>query len=77
MQGDKARAEHQPGDICGQSGLYEVVHQLHRKAHTVMVAASDVFPPCKHCGQAVRFRLVGKSLSGPKRLKAKAARKRL
>lgn len=76
MKGDRPGAELHPGDICTQSGLYEVVHLSHRAAHKVIVSANDVFPPCKHCGANVRFRLLMHSASRPAHGKARAARKK-
>jgi len=75
MKGDSPGTELHPGDICAQSGLYEVIHLSHRTPHKVVVSAHDVFPPCKHCGANVRFRLLMHSISKPQ-AKARAARKK-
>ncbi|HET9282007.1 MAG TPA: hypothetical protein VFR24_08605 [Candidatus Angelobacter sp.] len=76
MKGHSPGAELQPGDICAQSGLYEVIHLDHRQPHRVIVSAKDIFPPCKHCGASVRFRLLMHSTSRPVHGKARAARKK-
>jgi len=75
MEGD-SEAELHPGDICAHSGLYEVTHQAHRLPHKVVVVKGDTLPRCKHCGNAVRFRLIMRSFSEQARPRAKAARKR-
>jgi hypothetical protein len=63
------------GAICGQSGIYQVIHREHRRPHNVLVRAGDQFPPCNRCGNAVRFRLAEPvSESSPAR--AKRARKK-
>jgi hypothetical protein len=59
-----------PGAICGQSGIYQVIHRSHRMAHKVLVRAGDQFPRCNRCGNAVRFRLAEPvSESSPARVK--------
>jgi hypothetical protein len=48
-----------PGDIIGDSGIYEVIHdQAHRTAHEVVMISKDPFPACDTCLDRVRFRLV-------------------
>ena len=48
-----------PGDIIGESGIYEVIHdQAHRTAHEVVMISKDPFPACDTCLDRVRFRLV-------------------
>jgi hypothetical protein len=37
------------------SGLYTVVHQLHRADHQVLAVRGDEFPPCRLCKSEVRF----------------------
>lgn len=76
MKGEGPGAELHPGDICAQSGLYEVIHLDHRAPHRVIVSANDIFPPCKYCGANVRFRLLIQSTSKPAHGKARAARKK-
>jgi CheY-like chemotaxis protein len=46
-----------PGEIAAESGVYKVVHQRHRGAHSVLVLAGMRFPGCKVCGERVRFRV--------------------
>lgn len=76
MTGDSVGAELRPGDICAQGGLYEALHQAHREPHRVMVSTGDIFPPCRQCGEGVRFRLLLESTSDPPQPRAKAAHKR-
>ena len=77
MSDESVEGELQPGDICAQDGLYEVMHREHRLPHSVIISAGEVFPLCRRCGAAVRFRLVIGSGSEPKRPRVKAARKRM
>ncbi|HKD79714.1 MAG TPA: hypothetical protein VKH81_08470 [Candidatus Angelobacter sp.] len=76
MEDDGLGTKLQPGEVCAQSGLYEVTHLAHRAPHNVMVSANDVFPPCRQCGVNVRFRLLLGSSSEPEQPKARAAKKR-
>ncbi len=64
-----------PGTLCNQSGIYQVIHRAHRTAHKVLVRAGDLFPRCKGCGDAVRFRLI-KPVSEPSGKRGKRARKK-
>jgi hypothetical protein len=75
MSGESVGAELQPRDVCAQGGLYEVIHQAHREPHKVVVSTGDVFPPCRKCGEAVRFRLLMQAIGDPARARAKAAHK--
>ena len=40
------------------SGIYKVIHHLHRASHEVTLLVGDVFPRCAKCGDAVRFELL-------------------
>ena len=77
MPGESVGGEHQPGDVCAQDGLYRVFHHLHRPPHNVIVYAGDLFPHCRHCGEAVRFRPIAATSTIPARPQAKAAGKRM
>lgn len=58
----QAKAEYCPGDVAPKSGIYSVVHgQNHRSPHTLTVVRDDVFPPCRSCGQDVRFEVAEES----------------
>lgn len=47
-----------PGDVCQESGVYEVVHDpWHRDEHEVICLAGRKFPPCNVCHGGVRFAL--------------------
>lgn len=59
-----------PGDRAPQSGVYQSSHVRHRAVHSVTVLKGEVFPPCKRCGDQVRYRLQDKgnmSLLGDRR----------
>ncbi|HEU4414056.1 MAG TPA: hypothetical protein VFT65_04685 [Candidatus Angelobacter sp.] len=76
MDDPRLGPELHPGDICAHDGLYQVVHQSHREPHKVIISRGDGLPPCRQCGTAVRFYLVTKSAHQPRKLRAKAARRR-
>lgn len=61
MEGDTPETEFQPGGICTQSGVYQVIHHAHRLPHKVVISKGDSFPLCQKCGEAVRFWLITKS----------------
>jgi hypothetical protein len=47
-----------PGEKVPNSGMYDVIHDgAHKDRHQVTCANNDPFPPCRHSGQHVRFRL--------------------
>ena len=58
MEGEEPEKEHQPGDTCTQSGIYQVTHLAHRAPHKLSVKKGDIFPRCNGCGDSVRFRLL-------------------
>jgi len=58
MEGVNSGDDLLPGALCGQSGIYQVIHRGHRETHNVLVRAGETFPRCTGCGRAVRFRLV-------------------
>lgn len=64
-----------PGALCSQGGIYQAIHREHRQAHNVLVRASETFPRCRQCGEAVRFRLI-KYVSEPPPVRGKRARKK-
>jgi hypothetical protein len=46
------------GDRATHSGLYRVVHGWrHAEPHPITVVCGDIFPPCVHCSEQVRFEL--------------------
>jgi hypothetical protein len=48
-----------PGQTCQQSGIYQVTHDnYHTETHEVTCVFGEPFPPCNHCGDHPRFRLV-------------------
>ena len=50
---------YKPGDLCEQSGIYQVTHdQNHHESHEVTVVNGEHFPPCNHCGHHPRFVIV-------------------
>ena len=52
---------YKPGEQIPASGIYKVIHRTHRHAHENIFAAGQTFPPCKHCGDKVRFQAVNSS----------------
>src|SRR5215472_18520529 len=49
--------EFAPGERALSSGVYRVIHDLHRPTHSVTILKGDEFPPCKKCGDRVRYQL--------------------
>jgi hypothetical protein len=56
-----AELEHKPGEQVPESGVYRVAHQQHRADHHATLFRGEHFPRCAHCGDQVRFQLVGKA----------------
>jgi len=75
MEGVNSGDDLLPGALCGQSGIYQVIHGAHRQPHKVLLRAGDLFPRCNGCGEAVRFRLV-KQVNQPAPMRAKRVRKK-
>jgi translation initiation factor 2 beta subunit (eIF-2beta)/eIF-5 len=75
MEGASSGDDLLPGALCGHSGIYQVMHRAHRVTHNVLVRARELFPRCKVCGDAVRFRLL-KQVSQTKPVRAKRVRKK-
>ena len=47
-----------PGEKVPNSGIYDVVHDtVHHDRHQVTCVYAEPFPPCRRCGNSVRFRL--------------------
>jgi hypothetical protein len=47
-----------PGQQVPKSGMYNVEHDLvHRDRHQVTCLYGETFPPCRQCGNNVRFTL--------------------
>lgn len=50
---------YKPGALVPTSGIYKVVHDSHHIAeHEVTCVSDERFPPCSHCGDHPRFKLV-------------------
>jgi hypothetical protein len=48
-----------PGQKVPQSGIYLVTHDnYHTAEHEVTCVYGETFPPCSHCGDHPRFKLV-------------------
>jgi len=75
MEGARSGDDLLPGALCGQSGIYQVVHRAHRQPHKALLRTGDLFPRCKVCGDAVRFRLL-KQIGQPAPMRAKRVRKK-
>ncbi len=43
------------GQMVPISGIYTVVHELHRAEHQVLAIRGDEFPSCRICKDQVRF----------------------
>jgi hypothetical protein len=54
---DRARRAYRPGDAVPTSGIYTVVHVDHREPHDIVAIQGEPFPPCRRCGNEVRFRI--------------------
>jgi hypothetical protein len=50
--------EYKPGEKCEASGIYRVTHDRHHGEHEVTVVFDEQFPPCNHCGNHPRFKIV-------------------
>lgn len=75
MEGVSSGDDLLPGELCTQSGIYQVTHHAHRVPHNALVQKGDRFPRCNECGDAVRFRLV-KQAGQPGSMRTKHARKK-
>jgi hypothetical protein len=49
------REAYRPGQLAPNSGIYEVVHRRHRKAHEVTAIRGEEFPACRVCQGEVRY----------------------
>lgn len=47
-----------PGERAQTTGIYRATHVGHRMPHEITVLEGETFPPCKRCGQNVRFELL-------------------
>lgn len=47
-----------PGQVVPSNGVYRVLHAKHRAPHEVTLLEGQKFPPCRRCGEDVRFELV-------------------
>jgi len=47
-----------PGEIAPHSAVYRVLHAKHRAPHEVTLLEGQKFPPCRQCGDDVRFEVV-------------------
>jgi len=48
-----------PGDVVPESGIYAVIHWDRQfKSIEAIFIANQIFPPCKECGDGVRFQLL-------------------
>lgn len=46
------------GDLVPDSGIYRVVHSLHRLPHSVTICKGERFPRCAKCADRVVFELI-------------------
>lgn len=54
---DQTDCRLEPGALVEHSGVYEICHADERRA-TVVLTRGSLFPYCKQCGEAVRFKLL-------------------
>jgi len=50
--------QYRPGQMAPISGVYLVVHDLHRPPHDAMIVRGELLPACRVCKLDVRFRVV-------------------
>lgn len=56
MQGpSKAEQIFKAGDEAPESGVYTVIHAVHRPNHAATIFKGERFPSCVQCGAEVRF----------------------
>jgi len=59
MQGaSRAEQVFRAGDEVPESGVYTVLHHLHRESHVATILKKERFPVCAQCAGQVRFVLV-------------------
>ena len=46
---------YKPGERAPHAGIYRTIHTAHRRTHENSFRKNQKFPPCKQCGDAVRF----------------------
>ena len=51
------KKEYRPGEAAPAAGIYEVLHEGHRDPHQAILLAGEIFPACRTCKDAVRFRI--------------------
>lgn len=49
---------YRPGEVIPVSGIYRVEHPTHRLMHEATLLGQNLFPRCRECRDAVRFRLL-------------------
>ena len=54
----KRNRRYKPGDVAPSSGVYRVEHESHGLMHETTLLKQNLFPRCRECKAAVRFRLV-------------------
>jgi hypothetical protein len=54
-QMDSEHRAYKPGQMVPISGVYIVVHELHRAQHEVLAIRGEEFPHCRVCRDGVRF----------------------
>jgi hypothetical protein len=52
-----------PGEAVPRDGVYRVLHKNHREAHLNELRMGDTFPPCRQCGEEVRFELAPENVA--------------
>jgi hypothetical protein len=54
----KKMKTYKPGEVIPMSGIYRVEHQSHRLMHEATLLRDGLFPRCRKCTDAVRYRLL-------------------
>ena len=49
---------YQTGQQVPQSGVYRVIHAVHRLPHAVTICKGESFPRCARCADSVTFELI-------------------
>lgn len=54
----RSKKKFRVGEPVPTSGLYQVLHSIHRVSHEVTLVHYEAFPPCTMCGDHIDFELL-------------------